>query len=310
MRRFIVSVLFLLLLLFIFGGLIHQSALAKSQNSLNPTPVLLGQTSPKEEIKLEARFPELRGTAGSFFEFEVELKYTGKEPRVFDLSAEAPPGFFVSIRPGHGGMEIASIRLDPDKAFPERVRVAVTPIFLLFPERLPEPGEYIVTLFVSAKGVKELTGSIDLKAIITAKHDLRARTGGVLEGRLNMNATAGEDNPLPIIIANTGTATLKNITFTTEKPGGWSITFSPETIDTLSAGAIREVEVNIKPPRRTIAGDYVIALKVDEESRLAFDRLDIRVTVLTPTLWGWVGVGIVVAVVVGLAVIFMRLGRR
>ncbi len=290
-----ILVFFLLLFLLMFSGISQP---------------ILAQAPPKEEIKLEARYPELRGTAGSTFEFEVELKYTGKESRVFDLSAKAPPGFYVSIRPGYEAKEIASIRLDPGKAYPDTVKVVLTPIFLLFTEKLPEPGEYVVTLFVSSKEVKELSSSINLKAIITAKYGLKAKTGGILEGRLNTKATAGEENPLPIIITNTGTAPLKKITFSTEKPGGWSITFKPETIDTLAAGAEQEVEVKIKPPRKTIAGDYMIALKIDEESMLAFDRLDIRVTVLTPTIWGWVGVGIVAAVIAGLAVIFLRLGRR
>ena len=38
--------------------------------------------------------------------------------------------------------------------------------------------------------------------------------------------------------------------------------------------------------------------------------LDFRVTVTTATLWGWIGAGIVAAVVLGLIVVFWRLGRR
>ena len=38
--------------------------------------------------------------------------------------------------------------------------------------------------------------------------------------------------------------------------------------------------------------------------------LDFRVTVSTPTVWGWIGFGIVGLVVIGLAVVFFRLGRR
>jgi uncharacterized membrane protein len=37
---------------------------------------------------------------------------------------------------------------------------------------------------------------------------------------------------------------------------------------------------------------------------------DFRVTVSTPTIWGWIGFGIVGLVVLGLAVVFFRLGRR
>jgi uncharacterized membrane protein len=38
--------------------------------------------------------------------------------------------------------------------------------------------------------------------------------------------------------------------------------------------------------------------------------MQVRVTVLTPSIWGWVGIIIIVVVIVGLALLFMRLGRR
>jgi uncharacterized membrane protein len=68
------------------------------------------------------------------------------------------------------------------------------------------------------------------------------------------------------------------------------------------------VDLTINPPGKTIAGDY--ALTVHATSDNASDDLELRITVLTPSLWGWVGVGIVLLVVAGLAVVFVRLGRR
>jgi uncharacterized membrane protein len=38
--------------------------------------------------------------------------------------------------------------------------------------------------------------------------------------------------------------------------------------------------------------------------------VEFRVTVSTPTLWGWIGFGIVALVVLGLVIVFFRLGRR
>jgi len=42
----------------------------------------------------------------------------------------------------------------------------------------------------------------------------------------------------------------------------------------------------------------------------ASGNADLRVTVETPSIWGWVGIGIIVIVVLGVAIIFARLGRR
>ena len=82
----------------------------------------------------------------------------------------------------------------------------------------------------------------------------------------------------------------------------------PEDVESLDAGITEEIDLIINPPEKTIAGDYMLTVRVSSEN--SNDSIDIRVTVLTPTIWGWVGIGIIVVVVIGVAVIFARLGRR
>ena len=64
----------------------------------------------------------------------------------------------------------------------------------------------------------------------------------------------------------------------------------------------------ILAPERTIAGDYMLTLTANSPE--SNKSSDFRVTVSTPTIWGWIGFGIVGLVVLGLAVVFFRLGRR
>jgi uncharacterized membrane protein len=71
----------------------------------------------------------------------------------------------------------------------------------------------------------------------------------------------------------------------------------------------QSVDVSIKPPPKTIAGDYMITLKTSGQQVTAQD-VQIRVTVETPTIWGWVGVAIILVVVIGLIFVFMRFSRR
>ena len=155
----------------------------------------------------------------------------------------------------------------------------------------------------------DLKASIDLKAIVTAKYDLQLKTSN---GLLNTNATSGDDNYLTISVANTGTADLEKIEFSskTSSPSGWSITFDPKEIDLLPVGGTHDVQVDIKPAKKSISGDYMVTISAEPQAKNAFGSFDLRVTVLTPTIWGWVGVAIVVLVVAGLAYMFMRLGRR
>ena len=76
----------------------------------------------------------------------------------------------------------------------------------------------------------------------------------------------------------------------------------------LEAGATKEVDVVINPPTKTIAGDWAATIKAESEHFT--DSVNLRVTVLTPTIWGWVGIIIVLVVIAGLAVLFRQLGKR
>jgi uncharacterized membrane protein len=299
---------FVVLLLMMFGGLVTApiaSATADTYPELSSPS--LGQKSPgAEEITLTCQYPVLSSPAGtSFFTYVIELQYKGgKEPRVFDLEVEVPADFSYSIASAYGeGSEIAAIRLDPQKQFPETIKVTVRPYMWI----VPEPGDYPITV-EAASG--EIKGSIELKAIVMAKYEVEVEP---VTGRLNTTATAGKDNYFNIIVTNTGSADLQKINFSsaiTGKPSGWSITFDPQSIDVLPVRDEREVQINIRPAEKTIAGDYMVAISANPESGYAFDNIDVRVTVLTPTIWGWVGIGIVVLVIAGLVVMFMRLGRR
>jgi len=305
---------FCLPLFFLIIGGVSQPILAMSKVDNVLTPIALGQEVPpdstfQESLKLETKYPSVQGNAGSIFEFEVKINYRGEVGREFQLSTNTPEGFLVTITPAYETKEISSIFLGANLAYPETIKVKTTPAHLLYTEKLPPPGEYVITLTASSTDGK-LAADIDLKVIITAKYDMSVETGGGLEGRLNTKAAAGEDNHITLVITNTGTVPLEKLTFSSEKSAGWSVTFEPNEIDSIASGASREVDVNIKPPRKTVSGDYEVALKVDTKDNVAYKRLDIRVTVETSAIWSWVGIGIVIVVVAGLAVVFTRLSRR
>jgi uncharacterized membrane protein len=109
-------------------------------------------------------------------------------------------------------------------------------------------------------------------------------------------------------VGNAGTAPVRNLAFVTKKPDKWTIEFKPDKIDALNTGEVREISMEITAPARAIAGDY--AITVSANSSDTTKTVDFRVTVATATLWGWIGAAIVGAVVLGLAIVFWRLGRR
>jgi uncharacterized membrane protein len=132
---------------------------------------------------------------------------------------------------------------------------------------------------------------------------------GSLAGTLNTSVTAGTRTPVDFVVANAGTAPIRNLNFISKKPSDkWNVEFRPDKIDALNPGEVREIKMDILAPERTIAGDYLMTLTANspEVNR----SVEFRVTVSTPTLWGWVGFGIVALVVLGLVIVFFRLGRR
>ena len=92
------------------------------------------------------------------------------------------------------------------------------------------------------------------------------------------------------------------------EPEGWRVSFDQDKIESMEAEEKIEIDVTINPPEKTIAGDYMLTFGASSEN--SNDSFDLRVTVETPTIWGIVGIGIIVVVIIGVAVIFARLGRR
>ncbi len=268
------------------------------------TPVVLADPQTTDKLDLNCKFPVLTSEGTISFSYEIEVLYSGEgAKKTFDLNAKVPDGFNYSFQSStYGSSSIKAIQLDPIRAYPETVKLTVQSLRLLL-----EPGEYPITMEISSGTIKQ---TISLKAIINSKSVIDLTTPSE---RLNADATAGSESSFPITVKNTGTAPLLNVTLSStgsKHPAGWTVKFNPEKIDKLDVNSDKEVIVTVKPPEKTISGDYMVSIDAQPESKSTLKTMDIRVTVLTPTIWGWVGVGIVVLVVIGLILMFWKLGRR
>ncbi|MEI7615774.1 MAG: NEW3 domain-containing protein [Actinomycetota bacterium] len=245
-------------------------------------------------IKFDVTYPEVKAISGAAFSFSADLGYIGPVETVFNLTAEAPEGWYVSIQPSYDAKEISAVKLIQGKK--ESLKIVATPL------TTQKPGEYIIKIKASSD---TLQTEIQLKAVITAKYELSFLT---TNGRYDTKATSGKDNHFAVQVKNIGSAPIEKIALNSTGPDGWKIKYTPEKIDKLEAGATADIDITIYPPDKTIAGDYMLNLRVDSTN--SNPRMDLRVTVQTPTIWGWVGIGIIVIVIVGVAVIFAKLGRR
>ena len=303
MPRTVHYLLCFVLLFGILGSLVgDRVALAAEESSSGSFLSSLNQEQPPPEEKLElvCKYPTFEGNSGDSFTFDVNLRWLGSEARTFDLALiDVPPKWDAAIVAGAYEREIPAIGLEPEMKYPEKITVKFAPL----PGELPEPGDYVITLEASSGDIKE---AFELKAVVTTLYRFAFYPA---TERLNAEVTAGEENHLSLMVANTGTAVIEEITLLSNKPSGWRVTFNPNEVEGLEPGLVQEVDVVIKPPRETIAGDYSVTLEA-VSTGLPWQELELRVTVLTPTIWGWIAILIVLAVIAGLGVMFRRLGRR
>ena len=245
-------------------------------------------------LKMESQYPVLSGTSDQTFKFGIDLKNETDNPLTTALAAQAPPGWVVRIKPQFEDTQISSIALKKDSS--ETLSVEIQP------PQLGDPGDFPV--IVRARS-GNFTAQADLKVTLAGTRVLNM---GTATGRLNADVTAGEKSQVDFLIGNAGTAPLNNLAFISSKPDGWEVNFNPDKVDSLNSGEVREVKMEITAPDRAVAGDYMLAVTTNSPD--SSKSIDFRVTVSTPTIWGWIGAFIVAAVVLALAAVFIRLGRR
>lgn len=312
--RIICLITSLLLSLTIIGVPLNELAMANVIETENLTSTLSKQAwLPEDEeeeeeyvetFEISAKYPALTGASDTSFLFEVDFtRAGGNEDLNFDLTVTGPKDWLVYAAQDryNSDKRISAMRINRFSIKESIVVVAVAPYWLY-----PEPGDYSIVLEASSENLK---ASIELTAKITARYDFVAITE-LTGGRLNIKAKTGNESYLPINITNIGTATLDTVILSSSKPEGWSVTFTPEKIENLSPGASQEVEVSIKPPKKTISGDYIVNLQFSGEPSSHTPDLGIRVTVETSTTWGFVAIGIIAAIAAALFLVFKRLGRR
>lgn len=255
-------------------------------------------TSKKVEtggIKLSSQYPVLSSASGQTLKFTIDLKNETNKPLPTNLVAQAPQGWTVRFKPQFGDQQISSIQLKENGS--ETLSVEIdTPA-------TADAKEYPVSIQARAGAFE---ASTNIKVSLKGTQDLKM---GSLAGTLNTSVTAGTKTPIDFVVGNAGTAPIRNLGFVTKKPSDkWTVEFKPDKIDSLGPGEVRQIKMDILAPDRTIAGDYMLTLTAN--SAEVTKSADFRVTVSTPTIWSWLGFGIVGLVVIGLAVVFFRLGRR
>lgn len=246
------------------------------------------------ESSFSSEYPEQQGSTGSSFSFETTIVNNRGTNQTYSLAAEVPDGWQVTFTPSGESTNVTSIAVDAGSS--QGMTVQVTPPTTV------EKGDYeIPCTAISADDNMKAELSVE----ITGTYDVSLSTP---DGRLSFDAYANKESSVTLSITNNGNVDLTNLNLTSSAPTDWEVTFSESTIDTLEAGATKEVTAYVTPCEDVLTGDYVTSVSISNSE--ASSSAEFRVSVKTSTTWGIAAVGIIVLLVCALGVIFKKYGRR
>jgi uncharacterized membrane protein len=244
-------------------------------------------------LSLSVDLPTLRGAATTTFRYDATLKNEGDEETTVNLQASAPEGFQVSFR--YMGQEVTSLPVGANES--KRISIEARPY-----AQIPA-GTYPIE--VAALG-GESEARVSLVAEVTGQPDLTITTP---DERLSTQVYTGRETPVRLVVQNNGSAPALNVELSASAPSGWSVRFEPDRIQEIPVGQQVEVTMHVKPADKAVAGDYMLTVRARPQEG-GYESADFRITVLTSTLWGVVGILLIAVAVAVVGWAVMRFGRR
>jgi len=267
---------------------------AKDENGTTSELPFLVTLAEKGTFKTELTVdqPNLQGQTNSSFSYSATLRNRTAEKQTYALTAKAPEGWGVQFKSGGDNVTSVAVEANSEAA----ITIDVTP-----PEKA-SADTYKIEMLAAGKGTSAKT---NLEAVITGSYDLAVTTP---TGKLSTDLQSGSEKTLDLVVENTGTAPLTNVKLSATAPPDWEAKFEPSTIPELAAGEKATVKASIKASDEAIAGDYVTTFTASANETSSEGQF--RISVETSTLWGVIGVIIILAVIAGFYYVVKKYGRR
>ena len=259
-----------------------------------PITVTIGEEVPAK-LKLTTNFPALRGTATTSFKYKVSATNDSGRDATINFTGDAPKNFQIGFTEAYGSQQLTSIPIEAGKS--KDVEAALT-----IPRDTPA-GEYKLVLHAKTEAA-----SADLPVSLTIVGQPRLAISGE-GGRLSGEAYAGQSSQLTVVLRNDGSEAARDVELNATTPEGWKSSFDPKQVAQIAAGATQDVKVTLTPSERAIAGDYQTTIRASAAGGLS-ESANFRITVLTSTLWGAVGIAIIAIALLVVVFAVARFGRR
>jgi len=259
-----------------------------------PITVTIGEELPAK-LKMTTSVPSLRGTATTSFKYRVTVNNDSGRDATVNFSADAPKNFQVNFTEAYGSQQLTSLPIEAGKS--KDVEASIT-----LPRETPG-GDYKITLHAKSEAA-----SADLPVSLTIVGQPQLALSGQ-GGRLSAEAYAGQDSEIMLVLRNTGSEAARDIELNASTPEGWKSNFEPKQVPEVAPNAQQQVKLILTPSERAIAGDYQMTVRAGSSGGLS-ESANFRITVLTSTLWGAVGIAIIAIALLVVVFAVARFGRR
>jgi len=240
------------------------------------------------------KFPTLSGTARSSFDFAVTVKNESANDMTVVLKTDAPDGYTASYKEQYATQDITSLLIKAGESKDITVSVKPNP-------SAPSGPASVTFEAIGDKASASAPLTLDIGG-------LPAMTISGPDDRLSGEAYAGQERSIPLTIANIGSAPVVNVGLSATPPQGWKVAFDPKRLPPIPVGGQQKVNVLLTPGAQAIAGDYLLNVTAIGDG--VDQNVSYRVTVLTSTLWGVAGLGVILVALLVLVGAVGRFGRR
>jgi uncharacterized membrane protein len=268
---------------------------AAGEGGSSDLPIAI-ELAPPLAAKLTAtpKLPVLKGTPRSSFDFAVTVKNESPSNMLVNLNAATPSGFQTTFKENFGSQELTSLPFKAGESKDLSVSIKPAPG--------TAAGRYPVTVDFAGDKAK-----VDTELTLDISGEAQLSLAGE-DDRVSGQAYAGKEKSFPLVLRNTGTAAARDITLSASEPSGWKVTFAPRDVPEIKAGEEQKVAALVTPNAKALDGDYVVSMTASGSG--ASQSTSYRVTVITSTLWGVTGVGVIGAALLVLVGAVGKFGRR
>jgi len=245
-------------------------------------------------IGITADFPSLTGQPTDTFTYTLTVDNNTPTDQSFSFDPKAPQGWLVTAEPV---AERRAVSLSISAGASAKIRVRANP-----PVGASE-GSYDIPVQVTA--ANGATGSFTLTAVVKGTGKLSLSTSS---GVLDTTGHADKESTEVILLANSGSASLRDVKLAATAPKDWKVTFAPSDVTELTPGSTTQVVATIRPAKGAVVGDYMI--NIGASAGHASKNMELRYRVTTGSILGWIGVAVILLAIGGVGTMFWKFGRR